>query len=245
MTTTPTGHEAPSLPDDLDGGTCPRCDTPFDRYQEYCLECGLRLPLGRGMVSRLHTAWTRRLPWYPGDWIWPALLFLGLAVLGATIAILWAADNQGTQRLVGTTNLGTEVTTLPVETIDTGPIPPATVVTPPPPTSSTPPAVTVPEQPPPGALREWPASRRNGYTVVLVSLPATGGRAQATKKAKEASKAGLTDVGVIDSGNFSSLHPGYFVIFAGVHDTLGEAQDAVSAARSAGFSGAYPRQITR
>lgn len=244
MTLTPpeTQEAAPERPVDPEGGTCPRCSTPYDRYQEYCLECGLRLPLARGVVGRLHTAWTRRIPWYPGDWVWPVLLFLGLAALGATLAIVWAADDPATERVVATTNVGTEITTQPetLETVTTAPTAPPPAPT----TGETLTTPTVPEQPPPGALRQWPADR-NGYTVVLVSLPSTGGRASATAKAKEASRAGLQDVGVIDSARFSSLHPGYYVVFTGVYDTLGEAQGAVAGARSAGFSGAYPRQITR
>jgi hypothetical protein len=241
VTTTPTDTEATGAEAvDPEGGVCPRCGTGYDRYQEYCLECGLRLPLSTGVVGRLHGAWTRRIPWYPGDWIWPVLLFLGLAVLGATVAILWAADDPKIDRRVATTDLGIE-TTQPVETLPTTT---ATVAPPPPPPAQTLTTPTVPEQPPPGALREWPANR-NGYTVVLVSLPANGGRGQATAKAKQASRSGLQDVGVIDSARFSSLHPGYYVVFAGVFDGLGEAQDAVAAARSAGFGGAYPRQITR
>lgn len=241
MTTTPIDPESPAAEPvvDPEGGVCPRCGTAYDRYQEYCLECGLRLPLTAGVVGRLHGAWTRRIPWYPGDWIWPVLVFLGVAALGATVAILWAADDPTVERRVATTDIGVE-TTQPVAPPPTGP--PPTVAPPTPPQTVTTP--TVPEQPPPGALRQWPANR-NGYTVVLVSLPANGGRAQATAKAKQASNAGLQDVGVIDSGRFSSLHPGYYVVFAGVFGSLGEAQDAVAAARSAGFGGAYPRQITR
>lgn len=240
MTTTETTTAPPQA--DPDAGSCPRCGTPFDRYQEYCLECGLRLPLSQGMVGRLHAAWTRRVPWYPGDWIWPVLLFLGVAILGATVAILYVRGDGETQRVVATTEIGTDITTLPVETTPT--VAPPVLTTPPPPTVAPPPPVTAPEQPPPGALREWPANR-NGYTVVLLSLPTSGGRGAATKKAKEASRAGLRDVGVIDSGRFSSLHPGYYVVFAGVYGSQAEAQAAVASARSAGFGGAYPRQITR
>jgi SPOR domain len=226
---------------DPEGGTCPRCGTPYDRYQEYCLDCGLRLPLSQGVVGRLHAAWTRRLRWYPGDWVWPALLFLGLAALGATLAIVWARDEPATQRVIATTDIGTDLATVPIQTVETVTQPATTApVT----TTRTAPSATVPERPPPGALRQWPANR-NGYTVVLVSLPSRGGREAATARAREASRAGLRDVGVIDSGSFSSLHPGYYVVFAGIYATQGEAEEAISAARSAGFGGAYPRQITR
>ena len=51
---------------------CPRCETPYNPGQEYCLECGSRLPARGGMAARLGTVWRRRLGWYPGDWIWPS-----------------------------------------------------------------------------------------------------------------------------------------------------------------------------
>jgi hypothetical protein len=215
---------------------------PYEPYQEYCLECGLRLPLSRGIVGTLHSVWTRRVGWYPGDWIWPVLAFLLIAALGAAVAIVAAQENGGaTETLVATTEPGTEITTAPVTTV------PVPTVAPPEPTVTVPtaptPTATVPAQPPPGALRQWPAGQ-NGYTIVLLSLPARGGRAAATARAKEASRAGLADVGVLDSADFSSLHPGYYVVFAGVFESLAEAEAAVSQARSAGFSGAYPRQIT-
>ncbi len=50
--------------------------------------------------------------------------------------------------------------------------------------------------------------------------------------------------GVLDSGKFASLHPGYYVVFAGVYASLDQAQ---TAARSIGskYPNAYARQITR
>jgi hypothetical protein len=49
---------------------------------------------------------------------------------------------------------------------------------------------------------------------------------------------------VIDSARYSSLHPGYYVVFSGVYDSLGDAQDAVSEAADAGYENAYARRIT-
>jgi hypothetical protein len=54
----------------------------------------------------------------------------------------------------------------------------------------------------------------------------------------------MNDVGVIDSSRFSSLHPGYFVVFAGIYDTEAEAQSHVIEAHRQGYRNPYPRQIT-
>ena len=76
---------APPSPD-MEGGECPRCGAAYEPFQEYCLECGLRLPVARGIIPVLATAWRRRISWYPGDWIWPVLLALVIAALAAAIA---------------------------------------------------------------------------------------------------------------------------------------------------------------
>ena len=101
-------------------------------------------------------------------------------------------------------------------------------------------------KPPPrkaNTLVPWP--HRNAFTVVLASIPAGGkGGDQARTDAKQALGKGVHDVGVLTSSNFSSLHPGYYVVFAGVYDTLEEAQTAAS--RLAGrYPNAYARQIAR
>ena len=109
-------------------------------------------------------------------------------------------------------------------------------------------AQTVPTPAPPapkarGVLTEWPA--QDGYTVVLASIPARGtGLDDANANAKAALAAGLHDIGVLVSGRFASLHPGYYVVFAGVYDSLQHAQTAAGRVSSK-FPNAYARQITR
>src|SRR5256714_15000948 len=74
---------------------CPRCGPPHVPNQEYCLECGLRLPgEASGVVSRLSGAWRRRVAWYPGDWIWPSLLALLIAALAGIGAAAFVAHDQ-------------------------------------------------------------------------------------------------------------------------------------------------------
>ncbi len=75
-------------------GRCPRCDTPYGGGQEYCLECGARLPSQSGVVGRLGSAWRRRFDWYPGDWIWPTLLALLIAAVAGAASAIWLADGS-------------------------------------------------------------------------------------------------------------------------------------------------------
>jgi hypothetical protein len=96
---------------------------------------------------------------------------------------------------------------------------------------------------PSAKLRSWPA-RRNGYTVVLSVVPGTAGLDAARTRALAAVAAGLPEVGVLPSSRYSSLHPGYWVVFSGVYRTLDEALTALPrAARHA--RSAYTQQITR
>jgi hypothetical protein len=213
-------------------GTCPRCGAPFSPGQEYCLECGLRLA---PRVSRLD--WWRRQPWYPGDWIWPVLVFLVLAGLGALIAVI-ATRNSNNETIVATpppvTTNASIAPTVPATTAATTTAPPATV-----PTTTA--ATTAPATA--TTLIAWP--NRSGYTVVLQSIPTPSGRTQALQIARRALATGLREVGVLDSSNYSSLHPGYYVVFSGVYDTLDEAQGAVAGAKTAGFTLAYARPVTQ
>jgi hypothetical protein len=65
---------------------CPRCGAYRERDQAYCLECGEALPRVTGSLPGLRRRWIRRFGWYPGDWIWPALVLLAVAAAGAAVA---------------------------------------------------------------------------------------------------------------------------------------------------------------
>jgi hypothetical protein len=219
---------------------CPRCAAPYAEGQEYCLECGERLPAAPGLTTRLGSRWRRRLGWYPGDWIWPALLALLVAIAaGALSAIFLADDSSSASGTVVRTDQGPTVQ----EQVQTAPEPTATTTTPTPPTTGTARAAPPPPPPPRAALALWPVGK-SGWTIILDSVPATNGRAGAAAEAKQAARLGMDDVGVIDSSRFSSLHPGYFVVFAGIYDTEAEAQSHVIEAHRQGYRNPYPRQIT-
>jgi zinc-ribbon domain len=213
---------------------CPRCGAEYQPGQEYCLECGARLPETEGVVRTISSRWRDR-PWYPGDWIWPVLV--GLLVAGLATAVAIAVRDAGGQ---GTTVVATQ----PAGTV--GP-PPAPEPPPPEPTTTPePPAPTEPPAPPPARSNEilaWPDDT-SGFTVVLESIPTTAGRALANRKARAAQKAGLEEVGVLNSSRYASLHPGYFVVFTGIFDSMAAAQPALETAQANGYSAAYARQIT-
>jgi hypothetical protein len=239
----PDEQPAPPPPPGAEGGECPRCGTPYEPFQEYCLECGLRLPVQRGIIPVLATAWRRRLPWYPGDWIWPVLGLLIVAALAAAVGIL------------ATTRSDESATKTRAETQESVPLGTGTGATSPPPvtetltsTLPTAPEPTTTEEPPPppppsNQLTEWPAGQ-NGWTIVLASVPQSAGRSAAVSEARKALGAGLTDVGVINSSEFSSLHAGYFVVFSGVYNSQGEARAGLDAAKSS-YPQAYARQIVQ
>jgi hypothetical protein len=87
---------------------------------------------------------------------------------------------------------------------------------------------------PPGT---WPRGR-TGYTVVLASLPISGGARAALAAARRARREGLPRVGVLVSGRFPSLARGYYVVFSGYYPAAGPALRA--AARR---PGAYARLV--
>src|SRR5260370_25535032 len=211
---------------------CRRRGVACEPLQEYCLECGARLPVNRGVVGVLASAWQRRLGWYPGDWIWPVVFFLVLTVLATAAAVAAnSAREKAEPTLVATkplvtvgpgategslplTTVTSTLPTAPPPTITNGPLPAA-------PGAPSTGATTVPA-PNPNALTVWPAGQA-GYTLVLESLPAPPGRANAVAVARRAKRAGLQDVGVLFSAQYSSLHPGYFLVFSRVYATHAQA----------------------
>jgi hypothetical protein len=239
--TPPPDAEAPEPvePENVEAGSCPRCGSPYAPGQEYCLECGLRLPLDRGfltsrIVPGLGQTWQRHFRWYPGDWIWPVALGLVIAAAGATVAILTTRDDGGGSKTIiatgGTETAGT--TTLPPPTETT---PTETVAT------ETTPTETTPTETTPAGPVNWPPGK-TGYTVVLASIVRSDGLPTARRTVRQALAAGLSDVGIIDSSNYSSLNPGYYVVFAGIFDTIAEAQSGLATAKST-FPQAYTRKI--
>jgi hypothetical protein len=234
---------------------CPSCGVAYEPLQEYCLECGSRLPSNRGVIGFLATEWQRRFAWYPGDWIWPVLLFLVITVVATAAAVAaGSTSHRAAATIVGTAPsvpVGPGATRPAVST----PTPTSTLPTAPQPTIShgTLPAapgapstssVTTPTPANPNAPAVWPAGQ-SGWTDVLESLPLAAGRANALARARAAKQAGLPAAGVLVSSEYSSLHPGYYVVFSGIYASQAQASAALSAAHAHGFPDAYQTRVTR
>jgi hypothetical protein len=234
---------------------CPRCGAEHELDQEYCLECGLRLqPLGApGQTLVRRELWSRDSP----AWLWATLLALLLvALVAGAIAAVAATrdDDKGAGRPVVTTDTGTTETigtfvpdttspiTLPTTTTETI-LPTGTTVTIPTLTTATTPTTTAPTTTAPtGTILSWPAGK-DGYTIVLASIETSRGRAPAEQTANDAIDEGLPEVGILNSSDYLTLNPGYYVVFTGIYDTLDQARDALPTARS--FQPlAYVREIT-
>ena len=234
MSTSPPDRPSEGMPD-ATSRTCPHCGAPYEVLQEYCLDCGARLPASQGIAAEARAVVRRRFGWAPVDWLWPVLIGLVVAALatGAVIALGGGDEESGANTFVAT------------DAPTAGPTTVGPTITPPEPTTTGGPTQTQPPRPPPRRVISWPAGR-NGYTVVLFSLPkTTTGRRDARQKAREALDADLEQVGILDSSQFSSLHPGYYVVFTGIYGNLAAAQSGREAADANGYPAAYVRPISR
>jgi hypothetical protein len=106
-------------------------------------------------------------------------------------------------------------------------------------------AASVPGAPTPAATTvatvsgDWPGG--SGYTVVLTSASSV---AAARVVQRRASDAGL-DAGLLNSSDFSSLRPGYWVVFSGTYSNEAGASARQARARALGFTDAYTRFVSR
>ena len=208
-------------------GLCPHCGALCDLYQEYCLECGERL-VETGVVSAsLADRWRRAAPSSPSrEWFWPVGVALVVAVAAATFAIFAGRESQTTTFQA----LGPPVTrqSAPATTGSSGQ------------TTRTSKTTTAPAAN--QGLISWPG--QPAYTIMLASIPSSMGKLGARQKALDAINAGLSDVGVLDSSDYSSLHPGYYVVFSGVYETEQKAMEHIDSARSAGFPQPYVKRVS-
>jgi hypothetical protein len=220
--------------------TCPRCGTPRTRDQDYCVSCGLRLPVITGRISSLRRGWIRRFGWYPGDWIWVGLPTLLVAAAGAAVAIALTGEEPAK----GGTTIVASTTRLPRAATGPTPVPAAALPSAPEPNGAGPTTTSGASGGRANGRVAWPATR-DGWTIVLVSYPVARGRTAPLQTARRAAGLGLPEVGVLQSSDFSSLHPGYAIVFSGIYSSRADAEAALTSARATGFGRAYTREISR
>ena len=241
----PSPPEAAPPPPPPDPGRCPNCGAPHDVYQEYCLECGRRLP-GAYVGGRYAEVWRRDSP----IWLWAALAALLLVALVSGAVVALAATDDGKSSEPGTSI--PVVSTAPSTTTTVGVVttPPTITINPPTTTLGTTTfstttfgTTTFGTTTTTGSNVTWPPNK-DGFTVVLKSVPTSKGRSRAEAAADKARTNGLSQVGILNSTDFSSLNPGYYVTFTGIYDTESQANAALPNARSKGFPTAYVREVS-
>jgi hypothetical protein len=240
----PPPPEAAPPPPPPEPGRCPNCGAPHDVYQEYCLECGRRLP-GAYVGGRYAEVWRRDSP----IWLWAALAALLLVALvsGAVVALAATDDGKSSEPATSIPVVSTAPST--TSTVGVVTTPPTITINPPTTTlgtttfSTTTFGTTTFGTTTTGSNVTWPPSK-DGFTVVLKSVPTSNGRSQAEAAADKARTNGLSQVGILNSSDFSSLNPGYYVTFTGIYDTESQANAALPNARSKGFPTAYVREVS-
>lgn len=241
----PPPPEAAPPPAPPEPGRCPNCGAPHDVYQEYCLECGRRLP-GAYVGGRYAEVWRRDSP----IWLWAALAALLLVALvsGAVVALAATDDGKNSEPASSIPAVSTAPST--TDTVGVVTQPPTITIPPPTTTLSTTTfstttfgTTTFGTTTTTGSNVTWPPNK-DGFTVVLKSVPTSNGRSQAESAANKARTNGLSQVGILNSSDFSSLNPGYYVTFTGIYDTQSQANAALPNARSKGFPTAYVREVS-
>jgi len=223
---------------------CPRCGAALRPDQEWCLNCGA--------AARTRVA-------APAGWRAPLAIVgavLAVALVGLVVAFLAVSDDSDEL-----TRIAQQPTAQPNPA--PSPAPPAPTPAPPPAASPSPvPTVTPapgeeggadPNGPLPsasgagdpsggstagGAIASWPEGE-DAFTVVLLSSPSRSG---ARKRAQELASGG-TEVGLLDSDDFSSLRGGYWVVFSGRYESREEGEQAAESLQDAA-PGAYVRKVT-
>jgi hypothetical protein len=241
----PPPREAAPPPPPPEPGRCPNCGAPHAIYQEYCLECGRRLP-GAYVGGRYAEVWRRDSP----IWLWAALAALLLVALVSGAVVALAATDDGKQSEPATSIPVVSTAPSTTDTVGVVTTTPGTITINPPTTtlgtttfSTTTFGTTTFGTTTTGSNVTWPPSK-DGFTVVLKSVPTSNGRSQAETAADKARTNGLSQVGILNSSDFSSLNPGYYVTFTGIYDTESQANAALPNARSKGFPTAYVREVS-
>lgn len=198
---------------------CSACNAPIAPDQRYCLQCGERLaPISGFLLGRHGTA-------AGGSTAEPAPTPPGVPPFGEGTKAP-QSTLLGVLAGVGVLLLAMGVGVLIGRAGNSKPVPAREqVVTQPAPGSGT--GAGTAEA---SFTSDWPASR-SGYTVELSTLPSssTDATVQAAKTAATAK--GAPAVGALDSGEFSTLPSGHYLIYSGDYQTSARANSALKSLR--------------
>jgi hypothetical protein len=197
--------------------------------QEWCLACGA--------AASTEVA-------EPRGWRVPIMLTGGLALLaiiGVVLALV--ALSGGGEKLETPAPTPSSQAAVPTSS----PIPTATATVSPLPTESAVPTATAsptetasptgtPDSNTGSTFTGWPGG--TGWTVIIASK---NSKSEAETIATEAQGKGLT-VGILNSDDFSSLNPGYQVVFTEKFDSKSAAEDSLSNVQK-DYPDAYVRQV--
>ena len=216
---------------------CPRCGAPLRPDQDWCLNCG--------------TAVTTEVAGAPG-WRTPVAIVAAVLLLAAgalVFAFLQISDDAEREAQApaptaapatppAATTPTPTATPTPAASASPVPTPPTTPVPGSTPGASPTPGDSATPAPGAGTVGTWPEGE-DAWTIVLFSSTR---QAEADDKAKGYADQGKS-VGVLKSDDYSSLRPGYWVVFSGQYETQEEAQSAAEGF-GADAPGAYARQVT-
>jgi type IV secretory pathway VirB10-like protein len=230
--------------------TCPQCQSPLTTDQEWCLNCGA------AVGARVVRSPNWKLPLAVAALI---IVLCGAALAFALVEVFGGDDSTSLVSNPTTTTTPTTPANVPVgpttppadigPTGASGPTGPSATTGPDgpsgpdiPPVTEPPPATEPPASEPPPAtdtasVGSWP-SGEEAYTVILESSPSRSGAQRVAQRLAD----GGTDVGVLNSSDFSSLNGGYWVVFSGQFDSEDEAAEKADDLRSTA-PGAYPRLV--
>lgn len=207
---------------------CPRCGAPVRPGQDWCLTCG--------------AAVTTEVAGAPG-WRTPVAIVSAVLLVGAAALVFAFLQLGGESDQVAA---APAVTPAPAAVVapaaPAGPSGPSGVTGPSGVSGPAGPSggagpKTGPATTPTGKIARWPKGK-TAFTVILYS-----GETRPLARAKAKTLSSVPGIGILRSKRYSSLRPGYWVVFAGQFDTLEAAQAAAKSAQS-GAPGAYAKQVT-
>lgn len=203
---------------------CGGCGMPLAAGSEFCTNCGTAL---RPVVAWRSPERTNRS------------LIVGTGVAAAIVAV-------GAVTAILLVGGGDSATSSPASAASPVAVPTATVTTiirtrtvGTAARRSSPAPQPVPAAASPRSAGAWPAGT-TGYSVFLGAL-STEARARVVQDRANAS--GL-NAGILESSRFSSLRPGYWVVFTGIYPDKSSISSHVALAREKGFSDAYARLVS-